>query len=58
LFPHGGRAGKLQNLSSLGFGGADLRTAYFGVLLADDGLPGEALRRPGTAKTPSIAWGS
>jgi hypothetical protein len=44
LFPHGSRAGKLQSLSSLGFGGTDLRTAYFGVLLADDGLLGVALR--------------
>lgn len=30
------RAGRLRNISSIGFGGADLRTAYLGSLMGDE----------------------
>jgi sugar lactone lactonase YvrE len=52
--PHMDRvvASKLQSLSSLAFGGADLRTAYLGVLLGDR-LP--RLRLP-VAGVPLVHW--
>ena len=52
--PHldGIKSRRLRNISSLAFGGADLRTAYLGCLLGDS----LATFRSPVAGTPPVHW--